>query len=137
MRREPVPPELYDLVDVASGRFAGLDLPLDEARQRRSELPGRMAVVPVRYRAPKISIDEAKARAAQALRERGREYPGVTFEEARLYSYHPSVYTFVAFSPEWRQEGRVPGGLLSSIDKADGHVWTAAEQQEYAQANAP
>src|SRR5207244_6080373 len=126
----------YDLVDVLSGEFAGLALPLEVARQRRRDSSRRTALAPARYRRPRISIAEARARATAPLRERQRDYLGVTFDEARLYASHPMVYTFATLSPEWQREGRVPGGLLCSIDKLDGHLWTAAEHERYATTNA-
>ena len=128
--------ELYDLVDVLSGEFAGLELPLAVARRRRRESPRRTALAPARYRRPRISIAEARARATAPLRERQRDYLGITFDEVRLHAYHPMVYTFATLSPELQREGRVPGGLLCSIDKLDGHLWTAAEHDRYATTNA-
>ena len=128
--------ELYDLVDVLSGEFAGLALPLEVARQRRRDSSRRAALAPARYRRPRISVAEARARATALLRERQGDYLGVRFGEVRLYAYHPMVYTFATLSPEWQREGRVPGGLLCSIDKVDGHVWTVAEHDRYATTNA-
>jgi hypothetical protein len=136
MVSEQAPQELYDLVDVISGEFAGLELPLAAARERRRGFPRRAALVPVGYRTPQVSAEAARERAERVLRERQKDYPSATFEEVRLYASHPMVYTFVTLSPEWQQEGRVPGGLLCSVDKVDGHVWTAAEQEQYAKTNA-
>jgi hypothetical protein len=127
---------LYDLVDVISGEFAGLELPLEAARERRRASGRRTALVPVRYRRPRTTLKEARTRARTELRDRQRDYPGVTFEDVRVHGYHPMVYTFVTLSPEWQREGRVPGGLLCCVDKVDGHVWPVAEQLRYATTNA-
>ena len=128
--------ELYDLVDAISGDFAGLGLPLDAARERRRESSRRMALVPSRYRTPGISLEDARDKAELVLRERQRDHPGVTFDDVRLYAHHPMVFTFATLSPQWQREARVPGGLLCSIDKVDGHVWTESEQEQYAATNA-
>ena len=127
---------LYDLVDVISGEFEGLELTLEAARERRRTSSRRTALVPVRYRRPRTTLREARTRARSLLRDRQRDYPGVTFEDVRVHGYHPMVFTFVTLSPEWQEEGRVPGGLTCCVDRVDGHVWTAAEQQRYATTNA-
>jgi hypothetical protein len=136
MRPEEISSDLYDLVDVMSGEFEGLELPLVVAREVRRTSERRKALVPSRYRTPRVSLEEARSRAESVLRDRQHRYQDVTFGDVEIYAYHPMVYTLVTFSPEWQHEGRVPGGLICSIDKVDGHVWTTDEQEQYATTNA-
>jgi hypothetical protein len=136
MRSDETSSDLYDLVDVMSGEFEGLELPLGVAREAKRTSARRKALVPSRYRTPRVSLEEARSQAGTVLRDRQRSYQDVTFGDVELYAYHPMVYTLVTFSPEWQQEGRVPGGLICSIDKVDGHLWTTDEQEHYATTNA-
>jgi hypothetical protein len=126
----------YDLIDIVSGQYHRLRLPLDAARARRREMGRRLALVPARYRQPALSVEESKELARPILLGRHREYPDVSFEEIELYAYHPMAYTFITFSTKWRVEGRIPGGLLCSIDRADGRVWSAEDFERYSDMNA-
>ncbi len=112
--------------------FEGSSLSLEAARARRRAVDrhGTTAlIVPERYRTAGTALGEAARLAAAAAR---RMEPGLRPEPPRFHADHPMFFTFVVpvAGPE-----RVPAGpdagLLVSVDKCDGHIWTEPEMSEY------
>ena len=67
---------------------------------------------------------QAKIRASERLLN-------FMFEKAKFVREYPPCLVFAANSEEMGEAGYAPAALFVYIDKADGHVWTAAEQDDY------
>lgn len=107
------------------------DLDRNQARSVADSLgPGHFPV-PGRYERPVVSVESAAERALEVLTQRARQYPGLTFGSMRLRSDEVMWFTFIMPCQEWQAEGLIPGGLLCSIDKVDGHVWTPDEMEAF------
>jgi hypothetical protein len=121
---------LFDLFDSVMSRYEDLNLTLPDAKSRQATLreQGRRCIlVQTRYRDPSVTIETAAPIADADLSRRAAERPSVSYEPAVLLREHPMFFTFIAVSPELREQGVIPGGLTSSVDKVDGHVWTLDE----------
>ena len=76
---------------------------------------------------------------AQTIAE--RELARVTGQSERLSHYrfgplrlrqeNERFWTFYAGSRELVEEGGAPGGIHICVDKADGHVWTTEELEQF------
>ncbi|MDQ2717143.1 MAG: hypothetical protein M3Z08_19750 [Chloroflexota bacterium] len=114
--------------------FLGLDLPHDLARMLLQRLTSQRAsgyAIPVTYRQPaRISIEQATPIAQHYLAEvAARRYPGNSFGSAHFLRSDPvCCWTFVATSEELAEKGHM--GLYASVDKLDGHVWSAEEFEQ-------
>jgi hypothetical protein len=115
--------------------FLGESLPIEVARERRQALDHHgvsVLIVPARYRRPAVDLEVAGARSEDAVREAMARDPALDLAAPRLYGDHPMYYTFLAVSERMERAGQTfPPGVLISIDKCDGHVWTAAELNEF------
>jgi hypothetical protein len=151
MGEEPLVDEPFDLVHVRAApwgpqraltpalirlqfQFWGLDLPLDTARARRRALDRHgvsVILVPARYRNADLAMADAISRAREAVEAHRTSHPEQILEEPQLYAEHPAFYTFLAMSPDLREQSRIPPGLLWAIDRADGHVWSDQEMERY------
>lgn len=151
MGEERLVEEPYDLVHVRATSWAGgtaltpalvrldfhfwgLAIPLEAARARRRALDRHgvsVILVPARYRTAAITREEAGARAGEVVREHRLANPERDLEAPRLDAEHPAFYRFLAASSELRRQGRIPPGLLVSIDRADGHLWADEEMALY------
>jgi hypothetical protein len=112
--------------------FAGSALPLDEARaQRRAHDRHGITtlIVPARYRTAEVTLADATRAAWAAARAAG---PGPRPEPPRFHADHPMFFTFLvpAAEPEAAAAGSGPG-LLVSVDKCDGHIWSDEEMGEF------
>jgi hypothetical protein len=143
------PPDLSDLADqiplVTSPIFQQwlvtqqetdlgfLQLNLKQALAQ--ELLGRLQavgatgdVVKAKYRHAGLTFSQAYQIAIPALQKlQNRRMPDYTFERPTFYREEVETWTFIAMSPQLIDQGYVPGGLLVSIDKIDGHVWRPKE----------
>jgi hypothetical protein len=111
--------------------FAGSSLALDDARaQRRAHDRHGITtlIIPVRYREPEVTLSAAAERAWEAARAAG---PDPRPDPPRFHADHPMYFTFLV--PAAEPEGTGPGGagLLVSVDKCDGHVWSDEEMSAY------
>jgi hypothetical protein len=147
-----VPPQdhtEYDLVHVRAGpwradrprtasllqldfEFEGASLDLEAARERRRAVDRHgitALIVPARYRTARTGLDDAMRRATDAARAAGAE---LRSEPTRFHSDHPMYFTFLvpASEPEGPASSAL-GGLLVSVDKCDGHIWTEQEMRAY------
>ncbi len=113
--------------------FAGSSLPLETARdQRRAHDRHGITtlIVPVRYRTPTITLADATDRAWAAARAAG---PEPRPDPPRFHADHPMFFTFLvpAAEPQGPSPGGAASGLLVSVDKCDGHIWSDEEMNEY------
>lgn len=81
-----------------------------------------------------ITIDEALEVARHAIArvisesDRLSKY---TFGEVGFLRENDRVWTFAAGSEDLIEQGYVPGAVIVSVDKEDGHVWTREETEQY------
>lgn len=117
--------------------FLGLSLPQAQAH----ELSRRLAIVraqgeilPVAYRSPKVTRQQAQQIAERELyRVCQRDYPGYTFEPVRPWKEEVRTWVFYTASKQMQEEQGVgfgTGGPMVSVDKVDGHIWQNEEIQE-------
>jgi hypothetical protein len=127
--------------DVDPGQWLvwdGVDLhgpaaPLEEVLAVLSE---RDVAVPARYARPAFSRDRAHAIAAEALetaveRQTYASSDELHFDTVEYLDETPMWWTFRRSCREWLDRGLLPGSLICSIDKVDGHVWTSNEQEAF------
>ncbi len=111
--------------------FTGSSLALDAARaQRRAHDRHGITtlIIPVRYRAPALTLGEAAERASEAARAAGN---GPRPDPPRFQADHPMYFTFLIPAVEPDGPGSGSGGLPVSVDKCDGHIWSDEEMAEY------
>jgi hypothetical protein len=112
--------------------FEGSSLSLEAARARRRAVDryGTTAlIVPERYRSARTALAEAARLAAAAAR---RTEPGLRPEAPRFHADHPMFFTFVVPGAGAERAPAGPDeGVLVSVDKCDGHIWTDGEMREY------
>ena len=112
--------------------FAGSSLSLDAARaQRRAHDRHGIStlIVPARYGAAAVGVAEAALRAAEAAPATGRR---VRPEMPRLQADHPMFFTFQLPGMEPKAPaGKAVSGFLVSVDRCDGHIWSAKEMVDY------
>lgn len=112
--------------------FEGSSLSLEAARARRRAVDrhGTTAlIVPERYRTAGTALADAARLAAAAAR---RTEPGLRPEPPRFHADHPMFFTFaVPVAGAERAPAGPDPGLLVSVDKCDGHIWTEREMSEY------
>lgn len=54
------------------------------------------------------------------------------FGEVGLLRENELTWTFAAGSEELIEQGYVPGAIIISIDKRDGHIWNREEVEKFA-----
>jgi hypothetical protein len=116
-------------------RFLGLDLPVEIATDLLDRLESQGArglVVEAKYREPRISKETAFSIAERDLLERQKSYPTVEFDPLSFRREDVMWWEFCSVSPDWIEEGRIPGALLACVDKVDGHVWTKEDFEKFA-----
>ena len=114
--------------------FLGLNLSPNQALAEAARRADRLEpysgtsfkIVPARYRAPAITVDDALAVATAELRRLQAEHPNVTWEPVRRAESmeHPMFYNFHSIGREWQEQGFIPGALISIVDRYDGHRQT-------------
>jgi hypothetical protein len=119
-----------------NGSVIEKDLTFEQAMQLRAKLltkKVRTTALPQKYLFPKIELVDAWRIAEAHLSERAaREYPNLHFEQMREFRDHDiRVFRFSLPCLEWREEERVPGVLIGTVDKVDGHVWGDAEFEDF------
>lgn len=83
------------------------------------------------YRHPKLRFSQAYRIAMRALKKlQIKQMPEHTFSIPTFYSEEIETWTFIVVSPQLLAQGYIPGGLLASVDKIDGHVWQPEEYTE-------
>jgi hypothetical protein len=111
--------------------FLGLDLPFYDALALLGRLRTRGAVghlTPVVYRQPRVSIDEALLLAQPVLIQReATAFTGYQFGPVTLWREEARWWVIGAVSEQLLNEGHIPGGVSTVIDKLDGHIWTFEE----------
>ena len=112
--------------------FEGSSLSLEAARARRRAVDrhGTTAlIVPERYRTAGTALSDAARLAAAAAR---RSQPGLRPDAPRFHADHPMFFTFVVpVAGAERAPAGPDTGLLVSVDKCDGHIWTEREMSDY------
>lgn len=81
-----------------------------------------------------ISLQKAEEIAVQGLKEkiaRSKRLHQYQFEAARLHTEYDRCFVFAAPSEEMGEAGYAPAALFVYVDKQDGHLWNAAEQDDY------
>ncbi len=122
--------------------YLGLDLPLDIAwklGERLKQCHGNGEIVPVAYRIPRISKEEALLKAQREVARWNEEQKNLPDEKRVTFSvpteeymrWSPMAWGFFAGVPKWIEEGYIPGGRFIHIDKLDGHLWEPAERACY------
>ncbi len=110
-----------------------LGLPLADAQgylQALQAAGGKGYLVPIRYRHPRISARQGLRLAQiefERIREVDREFGLIVlfYDDFLWWMYHvPDI--------ELRKAGCIPGAIVISIDKFDGHVGTEDERREWA-----
>jgi hypothetical protein len=81
-----------------------------------------------------VTIDEAleiaRCEIARIISESDR-LSQYSFGEAGFLRENEMVWTFAAGSEELIEQGYVPGAVIVSVDKKDGHIWTREEMEQY------
>ena len=115
--------------------FLGESLPIAAARERRQTLDHHgvsVLIVPRRYRHPAVDPARAASLAEEEMAAAWAANPAHELGAPRLYGDHPMYFTFLAVSAPMERAGDTfPPGLLVTIDKFDGHVWTATELSDF------
>ncbi len=110
--------------------FLGLDLLRPEVATIRKwfkEHHASVLLVPVAYRQPRVTVEEAYPIAEQFRRQKqSRRYPTLTWGPIvrAAHAGEACAWAFFSGSDELQRQGYVPGGLFACVDKLDGHVWT-------------
>lgn len=120
----------FDLYEVNSREVTQTDLALAEAQAAVKGATPRLMAVPIAYREPVVTFDEAAATATRALAILADER-SVDVEKIEQYGHHFMFYTFIMPIDAWRADGRIPGGLMCSVDKVDGGLWTDEENEAF------
>jgi hypothetical protein len=110
-----------------------LALPLAEARAAKKaakRYDARAYIVPVSYRVPQVSIEEARTIALKQHAEVKKRRPAL--EDLDDGSDGPMWWTFSAVDVDAVNAGWIPGRIFISIDKLDGHLVTDAEHYTFA-----
>lgn len=98
-------------------------------------------VASTKYRNPDawIPLDEARKIADIAMAQLRPKYKDAKLGKVFYHSLYDHVmwYGFVASSKVWLDKGLIPGALIVSVDKLDGHVWDEAEKDAFFAENAP
>ena len=55
------------------------------------------------------------------------------FSPIELHQETNSFWTFVSGSQTMIDDGYIPGAFFVSVDKADGHIWTRREKENFYQ----
>jgi len=79
--------------------------------------------------------DEALEIGRQEIERLIRESPELSnysFDEVGFLRESDLVWTFAAGSEELIEQGYVPGAVIVSVDKRDGHIWSREEMESYA-----
>ena len=82
----------------------------------------------------KVTLKKAQEIAEVALKAKiqaAEKLHAFTFEKAEFVREYPPCLLFAADSEEMGEAGYAPAALFVYIDKTDGHIWTAAEQDNY------
>jgi len=111
--------------------FLGLDLSRSTATKVLQALKAAKAcgyrINSVYRRKPTITIEQAAPIAERAFAELKATRSNVIFDPLEFRGEDPVCWVFGAASPQWIEEGRIPGVLHVSVDKLDGHVWQPEE----------
>ena len=108
--------------------FLSLDLPFGDAvallvRLRTQGAVGQ--VVPSAYRQPQISVDNALTIAQPVLLQREAEvFAGYQFGPVMVWREEVRWWVIGAVSQRLLNEGHIPGGVATQVDKLDGRIWT-------------
>jgi hypothetical protein len=108
----------------------------ERAMQLRAKLLSkkvRATVLPEKYLCPEIALTDAwRIAEAHLLARAAREYPNLHFEKIGEFRRHDiRVFRFALPCREWQEQERVPGALICTVDKVDGHVWGDAEFEDF------
>ena len=113
--------------------FVARTLSLADGLSTRGE---RAILVPEEYVAGGI---DSKAAAAIAERELSRlvadriqqSLTPLKFASMELTGGTPLWWSFRRVCREWQEEGLVPGAVSCSVDRLDGHLWSAQEMESF------
>lgn len=116
-------------VNLNAPGFLGLDFSLDDALELKQKILLKRAlglVVPTKYRTPRLSVDQARPIAEVVIkRETARLAQGLTVYPMSYERENVLCFTFSAVVKEWAEQDLIPSRLFASIDKVDGHHWSA------------
>jgi len=80
-----------------------------------------------------LSKNEAFKIAGKAISQMQKKTKYNDFSSIELNSENDSFWTFVSGSQAVINDGYAPGAFFVSVDKADGHVWTRPEKENFYQ----
>jgi hypothetical protein len=99
------------------------------------EIGLRGRVVKSAYRNPLMTIDEALVIAdkecQKIIAERNQTKTPVKFNPTQFTREDAMWWTFAAVSEELVEQGFAPGAVQVSLDKLDGHIWSADETESW------
>jgi hypothetical protein len=78
------------------------------------------------------ALEIARREIARLIKE-SAELSQYSFGEVGYLRENDRVWTFAAGSAELIEQGYIPGAVIVSIDKKDGHIWSREEMEQYAQ----
>ncbi|MDQ3687679.1 MAG: hypothetical protein M3430_19055 [Acidobacteriota bacterium] len=82
-----------------------------------------------------ITLSQARQIAAAEIERRIKNSPCVSqysdFSPVDLKEENERFWTFVSGSEQWYEDGGTPAAVYASVDKADGHIWSREEKEQY------
>ena len=117
--------------------FLGLDISFEKAESLYRYIKSldsliRGVILPIKYRneKPKISLEDARKIAEDALPKVLARFPDVNFEPMSCNGEEFIWYVFYCSAPQWQDEGIIPGAVFINVDRWDVHIWTYQELDE-------
>jgi len=80
-----------------------------------------------------LSKSESFKVAKKAISQMQSESEYSDFSPIELFNENDSFWTFISGSQAMINDGIIPGAFFVSVDKADGHVWTRREKEDFYQ----
>jgi hypothetical protein len=127
-----------NLTKYSHPRFLGIDQPQAIAMKLFSELNAiglRGRVVKSAYRKPVLTVEQAlltaENKCSEIIDERNKIKPPVIFSQTVFSREDAMWWTFASVSDELIEQGFVPGAVQVSVDKLDGHIWSADETEQW------
>lgn len=71
--------------------------------------------------------------AEKAITQKQKESNYDDFSPVELHQETDAFFTFISGSQAMINDDIIPGAFFVSVDKADGHIWTRREKEEFYQ----